>query len=176
MASKFLDENGVAYLIQKIKVWDNAKVDKETGKSLISDTEIARLANVTNYDDTALTALVNGKTTLAEVQALDYQTATQVQSAINSAISGISGIDFQVVSSTGDLPATGTKGTIYLVPNSGSGNNTYDEYVWVVISGTGRYEKIGTTEVDLSGYMQTGDMVAITNSEIDTIVSGSSGS
>ena len=32
----------------------NKKVDKVEGKSLIADTEIVRLANVTNYDDTAL--------------------------------------------------------------------------------------------------------------------------
>lgn len=29
-----------------------SKVDKEEGKSLVSDTEIMRLANVDNYDDT----------------------------------------------------------------------------------------------------------------------------
>ena len=32
----------------------NTKVDKEEGKSLISDTEIERLANVDNYDDTSI--------------------------------------------------------------------------------------------------------------------------
>lgn len=34
----------------------NGKVDKVEGKSLISDSEIARLANVTNYDDTQVKA------------------------------------------------------------------------------------------------------------------------
>ena len=36
----------------------NAKVDKVEGMSLVSDTEIARLANVDNYDDTALIDLI----------------------------------------------------------------------------------------------------------------------
>ena len=167
MARKFIDDNGLTYLIQKIKLWNNGKVDKETGKSLVSDTEIARLANVSNYDDTALQAAVNGKTTLAAVQALGYQTSSDVQSAINSALAGISGVSFSIVSS---LPASGETGVFYLVSNSGSGDNVYDEYVWITDNGTSKFEKIGTTAVDLSGYMQTSDMVAITNSEIDTIV------
>lgn len=167
MARKFIDDNGLTYLIQKIKLWNNNKVDKESGKSLISDSEITRLANVTNYDDTALQTAVNGKTTLAAVQALGYQTASDVQSAINSALANISGVSFSIVSS---LPASGEAGIFYLVSNSGSGDNVYDEYVWITDNGTSKFEKIGTTAVDLSGYMQTSDMVAITNSEIDTIV------
>ena len=37
------------------------KVDKVDGKSLIDDTEIARLADVKNYDDTEVRGLINGK-------------------------------------------------------------------------------------------------------------------
>ena len=36
--------------------------------------------------------------------------------------------------------------------------------------GTGSFEKIGTTDVDLSNYLQTSDIISITNGEIDTIV------
>jgi antitoxin component YwqK of YwqJK toxin-antitoxin module len=39
----------------------NSKVDKVVGKSLISDSEITRLASVTNYDDTDLVAELNKK-------------------------------------------------------------------------------------------------------------------
>ena len=98
-----------------------------------------------------------------------YQTASEVQTAINSAISGITGIDFQEVAS---LPATGTKGVIYLVSNSGKGTNIYDEYIWV----TNRFEKIGTTEIDLSNYYNTTNLLALTNQEIDTIISTSTAS
>lgn len=96
-----------------------------------------------------------------------FQNATQVQNAINAAIEDITGIDFQIVQT---LPSTGEKGVIYLVPNSGSGNNSYDEYIWITNGSTSRFEKIGTTDVDLSGYVLYTDLVAITNSEIDTIV------
>lgn len=96
-----------------------------------------------------------------------FQNATQVQDAINAALADITGIDFQIVQT---LPATGEKGVIYLVPNSGSGSNSYDEYIWITNGSTSSFEKIGTTDVDLSGYVQYTDLVAITNSEIDTIV------
>lgn len=96
-----------------------------------------------------------------------FQNATQVQNAINAAIEDITGIEFQIVQT---LPSTGEKGVIYLVPNSGSGNNSYDEYIWITNGSTSKFEKIGTTDVDLSGYVLYTDLVAITNSEIDTIV------
>lgn len=96
-----------------------------------------------------------------------FQNATQVQNAINAALADITGIDFQIVQT---LPSTGEKGVIYLVPNSGSGNNSYDEYIWITNGSTSRFEKIGTTDVDLSGYVLYTDLVAITNSEIDKIV------
>lgn len=169
---KFVDNNGLAYLIQKIQLWLGNKVDKATGYSMVADTEIARLANVSNYDDTALQTAVSGKTTLSAVQALGYQTASDVSTAIQTALAGISGVSFSIVS---ELPVSGQAGVFYLVPNSGSGNNTYDEYVWITITEnettTTRFEKIGTTAVDLSGYLQAADMVAVTNAEIDAIIS-----
>ena len=69
-----------------------------------------------------------------------------------------------------ELPTTGEINCIYFIPNSGTSGNVYDEYMWVSHSDGMGWEKIGTTEVDLSNYMQKSDMVAITNAEIDTIV------
>lgn len=109
----------------------------------------------------------------------NYQNATQVQTLIDSAIAGITGIEFVVVQS---LPATGETGKIYLVSNSGAGQNIYDEYVW--LTGTpGRYEKIGTTDIDLSNYVtynsttdefsKSGSVIAqyATNAEVDALFS-----
>ena len=97
----------------------------------------------------------------------NFQTQSQVQQAINDAIGQITGLNFEIVQT---LPETGVAGTIYLVPNSGSSPNIYDEYVWIASGDSGSFEKIGTTDVDLSGYVLYTDLVAITNSEIDTIV------
>lgn len=92
-----------------------------------------------------------------------YQTASQVSTAIGNAISNIQGISYEVVTT---LPTSGQAGVIYLKSNSGSNPNSYDEYIWV----NNKFEKIGTTDVDLSNYVQEDDLVPITNAEIDTIV------
>lgn len=82
-----------------------------------------------------------------------------------SAFSAITGIDFQVVQT---LPATGVKGVIYLMANSGSAPNVYDEYIW--IDSDQKFEKIGSTEVNLDDYVKKTDMVEITTAQIDTII------
>lgn len=89
-----------------------------------------------------------------------------VKDYIDDAISSVTGIDFQKVDT---LPATGSKGIIYLVPNSGSSPNSYDEYIWVTVSGTSTWEKIGTTDIDLSGYQLSSELIPLTVAEIDAI-------
>ena len=92
-------------------------------------------------------------------------TTAYVNACVSSYIQGITVFSISVVSS---LPTVGAANTMYFVPNSGSGNNVYDEYIYLLEQE--QWEKIGTTEVDLSNYMLKSDMVAITNAEIDTIV------
>lgn len=117
--------------------------------------DVSDLNNDAGYQTASdVNSIINGK---------GYQTASQVQTIVNNAVANITGIDFQVVT---NLPTTGVKGVIYLKANSGSGNNIYDEYIWV----NNKFEFIGTTQVDLSNYVQESDLVAITNAEIDTIV------
>ena len=80
-----------------------------------------------------------------------YQTASQVNSAISTAVGKITSFEYEVVTS---LPTTGVKGKIYLVADTHSdSNDSYDEYIWIGSS----YEKIGNTDVDLSGYVKTND-------------------
>lgn len=106
-----------------------------------------------------------------------YQNASQVSSAINTAISGITGISFEIVQT---LPATGDPGTIYLVPAGQSA--TGDIYAeWIYINNA--WEKLGTTSVDLTGYTTwsastetlsaDGDAIYVfaTNAEIDNLFS-----
>lgn len=93
-----------------------------------------------------------------------YQTSAQVQAAINESLSGITGIDIQVVES---LPTTGAKGIIYLVAHAHGDKDNYDEYVWVASKST--YEKIGNTDIDLSGYVQKTDLVELTDKDLETM-------
>lgn len=48
-----------------------------------------------------------------------------------------------------ELPEIGEEKIIYLVPKAGDGNDVHNEYIWV----NSAYELIGTTAVDLSGYL-----------------------
>ena len=199
MSAKYLDNAGVVYLVSKVKELLSAKVDKIDGKSLSTNdftndlltklNGIASGATKTTVD-TALSStstnpvqnkVVNSAlgakapiasptftgtpkapTATAGTSTTQIATTAFVTTAITTAIEGITGIDFSVVT---QLPTTGAKGIIYLVPNGGSNNNAYDEYVWVNDS----FEKIGTTDVDLSGYIKTSDLVAVTTAEIDAM-------
>lgn len=91
-----------------------------------------------------------------------FQTEGQVTTAISNAIANIQGISYSIVEA---LPTTGEAGVIYLISNSGANPNSYDEYIWI----KDKFEKIGTTDIDLSGYVQETDLVAITNTEIDAL-------
>lgn len=69
MQDNYINSNGLLYLIQRIKTVLADKVDKQTGYSLIADTEILRLSQLVNYDDTEVQ---NTLTTLAgKVDALE---------------------------------------------------------------------------------------------------------
>ena len=122
----------------------------------------------------------NGKTTMAEVEGKGYQTSAQVESAITAkgyqtqaqvseaitaAVADITSFEFQVVE---DLPGTGEKGIIYLVSHTHGDSDTYDEYIWV----NNKFEKIGNTDVDLSGYVLSSDLVEITNEEVQQLWDG----
>lgn len=112
-----------------------------------------------------------GYQTAAQVNAAitgkGYQTSAQVQDAINESLSGITGIDIQVVES---LPTTGAKGVIYLVAHTHGEKDKYDEYVWVASKNS--YEKIGNTDVDLSGYVAKTDIVVLTDKDFEAMLAG----
>lgn len=101
----------------------------------------------------------------------NFQTDTEVASAIAAAIADVTQFDYEVVAS---LPATGEKGIIYLVSNSGTGSNVYDEYIWMA-GDPGRFEKIGTTDIDLSGYVQATEMTTIPDADIIAAVNSAFG-
>lgn len=115
-----------------------------------------------NIASPTFTGTPKAPTATAGTNTTQIATTAFVKTAVDNAVAGITQFDFQVVAS---LPATGVKGVIYLVAHSHGTSDAYDEYIW---TGSG-YEKIGNTDIDLSGYMLKTDMVAITTSEIDTL-------
>ena len=72
---------------------------------------------------------------------------TYTKEEVQSLISAINSVTLQKVDS---LPEPGESNVIYLVPKSGSGNDIYDEYIFI----DGNPEHIGSTQVDLSNYVQ----------------------
>lgn len=183
--------NGTALPIDSNKAVNLTAITGQTNGSIaINGTDVsvaglgsAAYANTTQFETAGAANVVRGSSldpagtvtvygALASAQAAQdgvdainnagYQTASQVTQAINDALADVTGISYEVITT---FPATGKSGVIYLKANSGLAPNIYDEYIWY----NNNYEKIGTTDVDLSGYMLTTDMVAITNGEIDTI-------
>lgn len=78
----------------------------------------------------------------------NYATQTQVMQAIAS----IPQFSLSIVN---ELPTTGAKMTLYLVPKQGTNNDVYDEYIWV--EQTQSFEFLGTTAVDLTEYVKNTD-------------------
>lgn len=74
----------------------------------------------------------------------NFKTESEIQQMIEKA----SSLKKEVVTS---LPTTGKDDVIYLVQDpKGKDNNNYLEYLWL----NGKYELIGSTQVDLSGYVR----------------------
>lgn len=70
---------------------------------------------------------------------------TYTKQEVVALINQITTINFKVVD---ELPGSGESNLIYLVKKEGSGDDVHDEYIWV----EGKWEKIGSTTVDLTNY------------------------
>ena len=159
-----LDDNGLLYLLTLLEPVieaageDNViEIIQKNGVALTVQNKTVNIEVPTDADIKGLisTALANGSD--------PYQTESEVQQLIDDELAGITGIEFEIVSA---LPATGVKGTIYLVGDTAP----YDEYIWIEpTGGTAYFEQLGSTSIDLSGYVQASEMHALTNAEIDTI-------
>lgn len=83
---------------------------------------------------------------------------------VTAAIADITGFHAEIVT---ELPAVGQTNILYLVAKSSAASGDgYDEYLYI----NGAWERVGSTDIDLSGYVQASEMHAITNTEITAIV------
>ena len=179
---KVVSKDNLVRFWQGLKSVFDTKVDKVDGKGLSThDYSEEDKRKVTRIEDGAQvniieTIRVNNNTqtvTNKEVNltvptdtadlsnGAGYQNASQVQTAINDALADIVGVEYYVCQ-TGEYNAEtriptiqGEAGVIYLVPKtSAEVGNTYFEYIY----NSGAFEKIGDTEIDLSNYLQDGDI------------------
>jgi len=111
-------------------------------------------------------ALTDYSTTTETQQALgaaleDYMTAADVQQAIATLAS--SALTREIVS---ELPEPGdaAENVIYMMPaGDGGEDDIFDEYLFI----GGAAEKIGSTRVDLTGYLTVNDLA--TDADIDAL-------
>ena len=75
-------------------------------------------------------------------------------------VDGVTQFDYQVVES---LPAEGVKGVIYLIANSGSGSNLYDEYLWI----GDKFELFGTKELEITEYKGSATVTVADGTGVD---------
>ena len=179
---KVIDSNALLYYHGKVKELLGGKVDKVTGKELSTndftdayetklqgieanaDVNVIESISVNNVNQSISSKNVNITVPTNNNQLTNgagYQTASDVSTAISTALSGISSFSFSVENA---LPASGTAGVIYLIAHSHGTNDGYDEYIWV----NNAFEKLGHADIDLSGYIETTDVVS--NAEIDVIL------
>lgn len=130
-------------------------VDSVNGRigDVVLDKADVNLGNVDNTSD-----LDKPVSTATQVELGKKQNTLTAGAGISiteeGVISADTGIKVQVVET---LPATGDTKTIYLkLAEEAETDNVYDEYIYV----NNAWEKIGTTEIDLSGYVQKTTTIA----------------
>ena len=90
---------------------------------------------------------------------MDVTTKQYVDEAIVTAIGNVNSFNVDIVSS--DLPTTGIDAhTIYFKPNSTTGNNIYDEYMYI----NNAWELIGSTAIDLTPYALSANLATVATS------------
>lgn len=65
--------------------------------------------------------------------------------------------------SLSDLPQPGNAQYLFLIPNGSEGSNSYDEYIWTDTKQA--YEKLGTTQIDLTDYATKVELTAAVQEE-----------
>lgn len=126
--------------------------------------------NSLTKSDVGLGSVVNaGQDSTPTANSSNYITSGGVKNYVDTAISGVSQFQYEVVVSLPTASAD-TMGKIYLVAHSHSSDDGYDEYITLESGTTTKtysWEKIGNTDIDLSNYVNnlsgTVDSGVVTN-------------
>lgn len=173
---EYNDKTGLLFVITKIKDFLSKKVDKVEGKGLsandFTDAYKGQLDNLdtalntkANSANATLTGIPTAPTANEGDNSTQIATTAFVNKAVAAGIASVSTLKFEKVDA---LPEVGKDGIIYLVPKSETKpQDIYDEYYWTGES----FEYMGTTSVDLSGYVLATDLVPIPIDEIEAMFS-----
>lgn len=135
---------------------DVAIADKKVNIDLSAYAKNTEVEAVQTTADAAMPKAGGAFTGAVTVQAPTENMNPATKKYVDDAIGGITGIEFSVVDK---LPTTGEAGVIYLVAHTHGTQDIYDEYIWV----TDKFEKIGNTDIDLSGYVTDEELTAEIN-------------
>ena len=144
---------------------NNNTTNIERNYLLISDiiNDTKEYAKKQDLSKVAFTGEYNDILNKPDIPSLEgYATTTYVNQRIDNAIGEISGFDFLVVDR---LPSVGESGHIYLVLHQHGNKDIYDEYIWV--QDIQSFEKIGTTDVDLSNYYIKNEVNSLLSNKVD---------
>lgn len=147
-----------------VSIQEHQKIATGSSKGTISvdgkDVAVNGLGNMAYKDsvsksDVGLGSVVNaGQDSTPTASSNNYVTSGGVKSYVDAAISSVKQFQYEVVT---ELPtaAAATMGKIYLVKHAHSSSDSYDEYITIQSNTTYSWEKIGNTDIDLSGYFNT---------------------
>ena len=148
-----IDGDGLLYLLQLLWSDISSKAD---------DSSLSAVAKSGSYNDLINTPDIPVISTSISGDSTNATAASSlaVYNFVTEAIKDLTGFHAEIVQ---ELPAEGKANVLYLVPKTtSSSQDVYDEYLWV----NGAFENVGTTSIDLSGYVQKSEMHALTNEEI----------
>lgn len=155
---KYLDNEGLLFLVQQLLTdIANAQANAENTAAEALAAAVKTIPSI----DTAISSTSTNSVAAGAKAVYDYVTA---------AIANLGSLSAKIVNT---LPTSGQKtNVIYLLTKSTAAvQNAYDEYMWI----DNKWELIGTTAVDLSGYVKSSDLQALTNSEITSILAAAEG-
>lgn len=146
------------------------KVDKIDGYSLVSDTEIARLASVNNYNDTEVRGLISDNT--AAITAIKEGATASTLKELEDSIAGVKATaDAAAVKSEVDTALAGKQNTIVWKNNDYDAENnkavTANDLSAAVagLSGAMHFEGVkDSIPADNTGY-ESGDVILVENKE-----------
>lgn len=146
-------------------------------------TKVSQFTNDSNFQTAIqVNSIVDGKgflksvpseyITESELNAKGYQTSTQVNSAITSKgyqtaaqvqtiVNNAQHMKREIVSQLPE-PSSANELTIYLIDNK---KGSYDEYMLI----NGKLDKVGASDVNLDGYLNTTNFKPLSNEEIDSL-------
>ena len=173
------DDSGVTTFYRISDILDTVETDDKESQSVVIDYNQAQ-----NKPSINGVALVGNKTSedLGLQPAGDYITSNEAdekfidedeleaknyvnQTELQDAIAHIEHFHREIVEA---LPVTGMDNVLYMVRKGGTGEDIYNEYIWVGLSNSENgYEFLGTTATDLTDYYKKSQVDAALATKVD---------